>query len=241
MMPFRGRDTKAAPLPARTAGNREEERSVPGTKAATDGRYNVRVPGTTSRKMTVDGATLTLVLQRKRVKNVNARLRGSTLLVSAPMGMAEEKLEPAARELARKLLRRVHARQVNAEEDALSLACEVAQRFPEPPSVEAATFVTTQRARWASYSTRTKTMRLNAALRRMPRWVLKAVMAHELAHVFHSDHSPAFWELLRRACPETDRAEAFLAGVSWFARNADSLPLAERELLGGTEGAGGPP
>src|SRR5688500_11971968 len=106
------------------------------------------------------------------------------------MSMAEEKLEPAARELARKLLRRVHTRQVNAEEDALSLACEVAQRFPEPPSVEVATFVTTQRARWGSYSTRTKTIRLNAALRRMPRWVLKAVVAHELAHVFHSDHSP---------------------------------------------------
>jgi predicted metal-dependent hydrolase len=214
---------------------------VPGTKAATDGRYNVRVPGTTSRKMTVDGTTLTLVLQRKRVKNVNARLRGSTLLVSAPMSMAEEKLQPAACELACKLLRRVHARQLNAKEDALSLACEVAERFPEPPSVEAATFVTTQGARWGSYSTRTKTIRLNAALRSMPRWVLKAVVAHELAHVFHSEHSPAFWELLRRASPETDRAEAFLAGVSWFARNADSLPLAERELLGGTEGAGGPP
>ncbi len=115
----------------------------------------------------------------------------------------------------------------------------MAQRFPEPPSVEAATFVTTQRARWASYSARTKTIRLNAALRSMPRWVLKAVVAHELAHVFHPDHSPAFWELLRWACPETDRAEAFLAGVSWFARNADSLPLAERELLSGRDRGSG--
>jgi predicted metal-dependent hydrolase len=157
------------------------------------------------------------------------------------MSMAEEKLQPAACELACKLLRRVHARQLNAKEDALSLACEVAERFPEPPSVEAATFVTTQLARWGSYSMRTKTIRLNAALRSMPRWVLKAIVAHELAHVFHADHSPAFWELLRRVCPETDRAEAFLAGVSWFARNVDSLPLAERELLDGTEGTGDPP
>lgn len=82
-----------------------------------------------------------------------------------------------------------------------------------------------------SYSTRTKTVRLNAALRGMPGWVLEAVVAHELAHVFHPDHSPAFWELLGRACPESGRAEAFLAGVGWFARNIEVMPPVERELL----------
>lgn len=196
-----------------------------------DGRYTVRVPNSTPGELTVDGITLELVLQRKRVKNVNARLRGSTLLVSAPVGMPEEKLEPAVRGLARRLLRRAHAARVNGEEDALALARKVARRFPEPPSVGKALFVTTQRARWGSYSTKTKTVRLNAALRGMPGWVLEAVVAHELAHVFHPDHSPAFWELLGRACPEAGRAEAFLAGASWFARNIDVVPPVERELL----------
>lgn len=65
--------------------------------------------------MTVDGTTLDLILERKRVKNVNARLRGSTLLVSAPVGMPEEKLEPAVRGLASRLLRRAHAARVNGE------------------------------------------------------------------------------------------------------------------------------
>ncbi len=179
----------------------------------------------------MDGTTLELVLERKRVKNVNARLRGSTLLVSAPVGMAEERLQPAVRELARKLLRRAHAARVNGEEDALALARKVAGRFPEPPAVGRALFVTTQGGRWGSYSTKTKTVRLNAALRGMPGWVLEAVVAHELAHAFHPDHSPAFWELLGRACPEAGRAEAFLAGVSWFARNIDVVAPVERELL----------
>ena len=130
-----------------------------------DGRYTVRVPNDTPSRVTVDGTTLELILQRKRVKNVNARLRGSTLLVSAPVGMAEEGLEPAVRELARRLLRRAHAARVNGEEDALALARKVARRFPEPPPVGNALFVTTQEARWGSYSTKTKTVRLNAALR----------------------------------------------------------------------------
>ena len=196
-----------------------------------DGRYTVRVQKPTPSRMTVDGIALDLVLRRKRVKTVNARLRGSTLLVSAPVGVPEERLEPAVRGLASRLLRRAHAARVNGEGDALALARKVAGRFPEPPSVGRALFVTTQGARRGSYSTKTKTVRLNAALRGMPGWVLEAVVAHELAHVFHPDHSPAFWELLGRACPGAGRAEAFLAGAGRFARNIDVVPPVERGLL----------
>lgn len=184
--------------------------------------------------MTVDGATLTLSVERKRVKNVNARLRGSTLHISAPPGMATKEVEAAAYELARRLLRRAHAQQANAEGDALALANSVAARFPEPPGVERVMFVANQRSRWGSYSQRTRTIRLNAALRSMPRWALEAVLAHELAHAIHPDHSPAFWELLRSVCPDTDRAQAFLAGVSWLGANWKSMPGVELSLLIGT-------
>jgi hypothetical protein len=81
----------------------------------------------------VDGTALTLALQRKRVKNVNARLRGTTLSVSAPDGMPSAKLEPVIQELARRLLRRAHAARVNEEEDVLALARKVAGRFPSRP------------------------------------------------------------------------------------------------------------
>ena len=186
----------------------------------------------------VDGAALTLLVERKgRVKNVNARLKGSVLRVSAPPRMREEDLAPVVEELARKLLRRAHAKRVNEGGDALALARKVAARFPIPPSVGRVIFVANQRSRWGSYSPRTDTVRLNAALRSMPRWVLEAVVAHELAHSVHPDHSPAFWRLLRDVCPETDRAISFLAGVTWLARHHAELPPVERGLLGVEEGA----
>ncbi|MDQ3328628.1 MAG: hypothetical protein M3506_08925, partial [Chloroflexota bacterium] len=47
------------------------------------------------------------------------------------------------------------------------------------------------------------------------------------------DHSPAFWSLTREVCPEIDRAEAFLAGVSWLAGRWEHLPPVERALLTG--------
>ena len=184
--------------------------------------------------ITIDGVTLTLVVERKRVKNINARLREATLSVSAPLNTPQSTLDKVIPDLARRLVRRVHARQVNAEEDALALARSVAARFANRPEVAEVLFVTTQEARWGSYSPATRTIRLHAALRRMPRWVLEAVVAHELAHVAHQDHSPAFWKLLRHVCPDTDRARAFLAGVSWLGLNWDKLPPVERALLART-------
>jgi predicted metal-dependent hydrolase len=189
---------------------------------------------TTPQTITIDGVTLTLLVERKRVKNINARLRATTLSISAPLNTPQATLDQVIPELARKLVRRVHARQVNAEEDALGLARKVAARFPNKPEVAEVLFVTTQEARWGSYSPATQTIRLHAALRRMPRWVLEAVVAHELAHVTHHDHSPAFWKLLRRVCPDTDRAKAFLAGVGWLGFNWEQLPPIERALLART-------
>ena len=188
----------------------------------------------------VDGTALTLIVERKaRVKNVNARLKGSVLRVSAPPGMREGDLSPVVEDLARKLLRRAHAKRVNEGGDALALAKKVAARFPHPSSVERMIFSAAQRSRWGSFSPRTNTISLNAALKGMPRWVLEAVVAHELAHAIHPDHSPGFWRLLRDVCPETDRAMSFLAGVSWLARHHEELEPVERGLLG-MEGAVAP-
>jgi predicted metal-dependent hydrolase len=187
--------------------------------------------GYDSRILLVDGLTLELRVTRKKVKNVNARLVGSQLRVSAPARISDDELDGIVETLARRLVRRVRAREINGEDDALELARRVAARFPTKPEITAARFSTRQRSRWGSYSGRTGTVHLNAALRKMPWWVLEAVVAHELAHTVHADHSEAFWELLRGVCPETDRARAFLEGVSWLGGAWETLPPVERSLL----------
>jgi predicted metal-dependent hydrolase len=193
--------------------------------------YNAPMSDAKPQTITVDGVTLTLLVERKRVKNINARLRGSTLSVSAPLNTPQATLEKVIPDLARRLVRRLRAREVNADEDALALANRVAARFPNRPAVARVQFVTTQEARWGSYSSATRTIRLNATLREMPRWVLEAVVAHELAHVTHHDHGPGFWKLLRSVDPDVDRADAFLAGVTWLGHRWETLPPVERALL----------
>ncbi len=184
-----------------------------------------------ARILDVDGVALELRVVRKRVKNINARLRGKTLLVSAPHRVSAGELEETILQLARRLVRRKRAEVVNSDGGAETIARKVAARFPDPPEVAEVRFVTNQRSRWGSYSARTGIVRLSAALRQMPPWVLEAVVAHELAHTFHLDHSPAFWELVRAVCPKTDRARAFLEGVSWLASSWEKLPPVERSQL----------
>ncbi len=185
------------------------------------------------RSLEIDGVTLQLKVVRKRVKNINARLNGSKLSISAPHRVPTEELEESIVELARKLVRRSRADAVNADGGAEAIARKVARRFPDPPEVTEVRFVTNQNSQWGSYSAQTGIVRLNAALRQMPPWVLEAVVAHELAHTVHLDHSPAFWDLVRSVCPKTDRARAFLEGVRWLAAAWDDLPPVERSQLCG--------
>lgn len=186
-----------------------------------------------TKKLEVDGVDLELRVVRKRVKNINARLHGKTLSVSAPHRVTVRELDETILELARKLIRRSRADALNADGGAEEIARKVASRFPDPPEVAEVRFVTNQTSQWGSYSLQTGIVRLNAALRQMPPWVLEAVVAHELAHTFHLDHSPEFWELVRSVCPKTDRARAFLEGVSWLAAAWDDLPTVERSQLAG--------
>jgi predicted metal-dependent hydrolase len=188
-----------------------------------------------TRILEVDGVALELKVVRKRVKNINARLHGRTLSVSAPHRVTVRELDETILELARKLVRRTRADALNADGGAEDIARKVAARFPDPPEVAEVRFVTNQTSQWGSYSLQTGIVRLNAALRQMPPWVLEAVVAHELAHTFYLDHSLEFWELVRSVCPKTDRARAFLEGVSWLAAVWDHLPPVERSQLTGKD------
>lgn len=183
----------------------------------------------------IDGVHLEVVVARRRVKNVNARLLGDCLTVSVPLRLEEERLQAMIASLARQLVRRRRAREINGEELASAVAHRVAGAFPSPPMVASVSFVTTQTRRWGSYSRRTGSIRLNAALRLMPAWVLEAVVAHELAHAFHPDHGPAFKALLRRVCPAVERADGLLSGVLWVTRRWSSLPAVGRGLLASVE------
>lgn len=54
---------------------------------------------------------------------------------------------------------------------------------------------------------KTTGIRLNRRLVGAPEYVADYVCIHELCHLAHPDHSPAFWELTRRFAPYTPEAK----------------------------------
>ena len=68
--------------------------------------------------------------------------------------------------------------------------------FPRPPAVR----VARQRSRWASRSS-SGTVSLSILLLFLPQPVADHVLLHELCHIAHMDHSPAFHALLARLDP----------------------------------------
>ena len=75
-----------------------------------------------------------------------------------------------------------------------------------------------QRTRWASCS-RSGAMSFNWRLLLAPEPVLDYVVWHEVCHLDVMDHSPRFWALLARHCPD------YREHVGWLRRHGQTLVL----------------
>ncbi len=63
-------------------------------------------------------------------------------------------------------------------------------------------------------------IRISDRLKNWPDWVVDYVIAHELVHRLHNDHSQAFWDTLTEGYPLTERARGFIKGVGFLENTA---------------------
>jgi predicted metal-dependent hydrolase len=66
-----------------------------------------------------------------------------------------------------------------------------------------------QRSRWGSCSA-SGDLSFSWRLILTPSYVLDYVAAHEVAHLRHMNHGPAFWRLVLSCCPDASRAKRWL-------------------------------
>lgn len=66
-----------------------------------------------------------------------------------------------------------------------------------------------QRTLWGSCG-RDQVIRLDRKLTRVPKPVFEYVMVHELCHLEHRDHSPAFWTLVKQVLPDYQERKVWL-------------------------------
>jgi predicted metal-dependent hydrolase len=148
-----------------------------------------------------------LVLRVRPGSRATARRDGSALLVTTGSGTADTPVE----RWYRRELHRLALPQARALAEGLGHAVVRLS-------------VRDGRSRWGSCST-TGHMSLSWRLLLAPRPVLDYVVAHEVCHLRHADHSPAFWTLLGTVAPGHDPARRWLrdhghllrAGPGWRA------------------------
>lgn len=155
----------------------------------------------------------------RRRRSVAARLDGRRIVVMIPALMGEADQDRWVREMVRRLAGREGRRAGATGDGALMVRAAGLRRayVPEAPEPASVRWVPNQRSRWGSCTASERTIRLSDRLRAMPDWVIDAVLVHELAHLVHPDHGPAFRRIERRYGP-AERAGGFLEG--WDAATA---------------------
>jgi predicted metal-dependent hydrolase len=146
-----------------------------------------------------------IVKSARRRKTVAARLVADDLVrVMVPASMSAADQDRYVAELVARIDRQRRAQTVDLAPRAARLAARYG--LPHPRSVR---WVSNQEARWGSCSMATGDIRLSDRLGGYPAWVIDYVLVHELAHLRHGDHSPAFRRLVDRY-PRAERARGFL-------------------------------
>jgi hypothetical protein len=147
----------------------------------------------------------------RRRKTSEARWVGGRIVVSLPAHLSGEVRETTIAWLVDRLVSKHRLRFAAGDDELLARAHALSERYRIGARPRSVRWVTNQTSRWGSCSYHSGEIRLSHRLQAVPGWVLDSVLVHELAHLVHPDHSPAFHRLAD-TYPRHREAGIFLAG-----------------------------
>jgi len=152
-----------------------------------------------------------IIASRKRRRTVSARLRSGVLELVVPAWMPNQEREHWAGVMKRRIERR-QARARPSDDRLQRRAKALNERhFAGRLRWTSIGFAPMQR-RWGSCTFTEGAIRISSRAAALPDWVIDYLLMHELAHLEHSDHGPAFHELENRY-PLSERARGYLMAL----------------------------
>lgn len=165
-----------------------------------------------------DPISVEVVRDARLRSRVHWEWNGSQVRIRAPKRVSQRELERMVAEIVEEVQRRRAQVRARADADLESVAQDVNRRyFGGEISWHSIRWVTNMRKRLGSCTNGGPTdgdIRISDQIKGWPDWVVAYVVAHELAHRKHPNHSPEFWAYLARV-PQTERARGFLLGVAF--------------------------
>lgn len=173
------------------------------------------------------GNTYKIIVRRDQRLSKSARWTrepDGSILLRVPHRTPKWQIEPMLKDVAKSLERQMQQRAArSARSDAdLKDRADTINRTCYDGKIQYAAikWVGNMEKRLGSCTTGGATdghIRISERIKDWPQWVIDYVIAHELAHRVHPNHSEAFWALLHEAYPLTERARGFIQGHG-FAR-----------------------
>ena len=169
-----------------------------------------------------EGQTLTVAIRRDKRLKKSARWQreqDGSILLRVPQRLPKRHLKPLLEDIANQLKKQRRTARRRTDTDLQKRARQINRKyFNGEISWEAIRWVGNMEKRLGSCTNGGPTdghIRISDRIREWPDWVIDYVVAHELAHRVHSDHSKDFWNFLGASYPETARARGFIDGIAF--------------------------
>ena len=169
-----------------------------------------------------DGDPIEVVIRRdKRLKKSSRweRMKDSSILVRVPQRLPKRYFPELLDDINKQLAKRHRRAKRRTDDDLQRRAQEINRKyFNGELKWEAIRWVGNMTTRLGSCTTSGSTaghIRISDKIKGWPDWVVDYIIAHELTHTMHPNHSRAFWDTLMNAYPLTERARGFVRGVGF--------------------------
>jgi predicted metal-dependent hydrolase len=149
-----------------------------------------------------------ILATRRRRRTVAARLRAGVLELMVPAGMPVAERERWAEVMRGRIERQMKRKQPDDQRLQRRAGVLNDRYFDGRLRWRSVGFTDTVSV-WGSCTFVAGSIRVATRIAGFPDWVLDYVLMHELAHLVHSDHGPAFQELVDRY-PLAERARGYL-------------------------------
>ncbi len=153
-----------------------------------------------------------IVATRRRRRTVAARLRSGVIEVMVPASMSIAERERWAAVMRGRIERQIR-RKAPTDERLARRAQVLNERYFGGRLTWLSIGWSDSATLWGSCTFTTGAIRIAPRLQGFPDWVLDYVLMHELTHLVHSSHGPAFHEQVDRY-PLAERANGYLLAMS---------------------------
>ncbi len=165
-----------------------------------------------------DPITVEIVRDGRLKRNIHYEWNGDRVRIRAPRKVPKRQFDKHVAEIVEEIRRKRALVRARADEELEAMARRINEaHFGGEIEWHSVRWVGNMRKRLGSCTTGGPTdgdIRISDRIKGWPEWVVEYVVAHELAHRKHPNHSKEFWAYLGNY-PQTERARGFLLGVAF--------------------------